>query len=224
MTKKRLRAARVLGLAVLLVLVLLPLKVPQDLDTEVLIVEDPLLLHANQLTLLWYAFSLRYALFSAFTLFPLTKQAPNPSNVLGVFGLSIRTRETDLEDEFSRHGRVEKVTIVYDQRVCRLFPSVSSLSKHNQQSERSRGFGFIRMATVDDAARCVQELNGIVRHFLLFPLAFLKSQTGAQWPPHPCRLFCNRQAPRPYSRRVHGSSSGRLQGLLFWRRWRRRRS
>ncbi|KZT43053.1 RNA-binding domain-containing protein [Sistotremastrum suecicum HHB10207 ss-3] len=78
---------------------------------------------------------------------PLSKQAPNPSNVLGVFGLSIRTREQDLEDEFSRHGRVEKVTIVYDQRAL--------------QSERSRGFGFIRMATVDDAARCVTELNGI---------------------------------------------------------------
>lgn len=40
-----------------------------------------------------------------------------PSAVLGVFGLSIRTREQDLDDEFSRFGRVEKVTIVYDQRV-----------------------------------------------------------------------------------------------------------
>lgn len=46
-----------------------------------------------------------------------SKQQPNPSNVLGVFGLSIRTQERDLEDEFSRYGRVEKVTIVYDQRV-----------------------------------------------------------------------------------------------------------
>lgn len=47
----------------------------------------------------------------------LAKQAPNPSNVLGVFGLSIRTTERDLDDEFSRFGRVEKVVIVYDQRV-----------------------------------------------------------------------------------------------------------
>ena len=44
-------------------------------------------------------------------------QNPNPTNVLGVFGLSIRTTESDLDDEFSRHGRVEQVTIVYDQRV-----------------------------------------------------------------------------------------------------------
>jgi hypothetical protein len=45
------------------------------------------------------------------------KKAPNPSQVLGVFGLSIRTQERDLDEEFSRFGRVEKVTIVYDQRV-----------------------------------------------------------------------------------------------------------
>jgi len=31
--------------------------------------------------------------------------------------LSIRTRERDLEDEFNRCGEVEKVVIVYDQRV-----------------------------------------------------------------------------------------------------------
>ncbi|KAG7096609.1 hypothetical protein E1B28_004026 [Marasmius oreades] len=70
--------------------------------------------------------------------------APNPSSVLGVFGLSIRTQERDLDDEFSRFGHVEKVTIVYDQR-----------------SDRSRGFGFIRMSTVEEATRCIQELNGI---------------------------------------------------------------
>ncbi|KAG6849950.1 hypothetical protein H0H93_003322 [Arthromyces matolae] len=71
-------------------------------------------------------------------------QAPNPSNVLGVFGLSIRTQERDLDEEFSRFGRVEKVTIVYDQR-----------------SDRSRGFGFIKMSTVEEASRCITELNGV---------------------------------------------------------------
>lgn len=43
--------------------------------------------------------------------------------VLGVFGLSIRTRERDLEDEFARFGDVEKVVIVYDQRVSSCLPS-----------------------------------------------------------------------------------------------------
>ncbi|KAI0786476.1 hypothetical protein C8Q75DRAFT_808454 [Abortiporus biennis] len=75
---------------------------------------------------------------------PIAKQAPNPSNVLGVFGLSIRTTERDLDEEFSRFGRVEKVVIVYDQR-----------------SDRSRGFGFISMSTVEEAARCIEKLNGI---------------------------------------------------------------
>lgn len=49
-----------------------------------------------------------------------TPQAPNPSNVLGVFGLSIRTVERQLEEEFSRYGHVDKVTIVYDARVSGL--------------------------------------------------------------------------------------------------------
>ncbi|KAI0775468.1 hypothetical protein BC629DRAFT_1595096 [Irpex lacteus] len=71
--------------------------------------------------------------------------APNPTNVLGVFGLSIRTVERDLDEEFSRFGRVEKVVIVYDQR----------------QSDRSRGFGFITMSTVEEATRCIKELNGV---------------------------------------------------------------
>ncbi|KDR74388.1 hypothetical protein GALMADRAFT_141433 [Galerina marginata CBS 339.88] len=74
----------------------------------------------------------------------LSKQQPNPTAVLGVFGLSIRTQERDLEDEFNRYGRVEKVTIVYDQR-----------------SDRSRGFGFIRMSTVEEATKCIEVLNGI---------------------------------------------------------------
>ncbi|GAA6042447.1 hypothetical protein JCM8097_008457 [Rhodosporidiobolus ruineniae] len=73
--------------------------------------------------------------------------AAEPSNVLGVFGLSIRTQERDLDDEFSRSGRVEKVVIVYDQR-----------------SGRSRGFGFITMASVEDAERAIADLNGIDLH------------------------------------------------------------
>lgn len=70
-----------------------------------------------------------------------------PTNVLGVFGLSVRTRERDLEDEFARYGEVEKVVIVYDQR-----------------TDRSRGFGFITMRTVEDAQLCVEKLNGLLLH------------------------------------------------------------
>ena len=57
---------------------------------------------------------------------PSSRRAPTapsaePNPVLGVFGLSIRTREQDLEDEFGRYGDVEKVVIVYDQRVSRIY-------------------------------------------------------------------------------------------------------
>lgn len=46
------------------------------------------------------------------------EKAP-PSQVLGVFGLSVQTRETDLDFEFSKYGEVESVNIVYDQRVSK---------------------------------------------------------------------------------------------------------
>lgn len=49
--------------------------------------------------------------------------------MLGVFGLSIRTTERDLDEEFSRFGHVEKVTIVYDQRV-RFNPIPSNLTSY----------------------------------------------------------------------------------------------
>ncbi|KAI5453666.1 hypothetical protein NCC49_005488 [Naganishia albida] len=70
------------------------------------------------------------------------EKAP-PSEVVGVFGLSVQTRESDLDYEFSRFGTVESVNIVYDQR-----------------TERSRGFGFIRMSTIEEAQKCIDNLNG----------------------------------------------------------------
>lgn len=45
------------------------------------------------------------------------QEEPEVSNILGVFGLSLRTREADLEDVFHEFGTIEKVTIVYDHRV-----------------------------------------------------------------------------------------------------------
>lgn len=43
------------------------------------------------------------------------------SNILGVFGLSLRTREIDLEEVFREFGTIEKVTIVYDHRVSCIY-------------------------------------------------------------------------------------------------------
>ena len=64
-----------------------------------------------------------------------------------MFGLSIRTTERDLEDEFARVGDVDKVVIVYDAR-----------------TGRSRGFGFITMRDVETASRAIEQMNGVELH------------------------------------------------------------
>ncbi|OAD70634.1 hypothetical protein PHYBLDRAFT_95526, partial [Phycomyces blakesleeanus NRRL 1555(-)] len=66
------------------------------------------------------------------------------SNILGVFGLSLRTNERNLEEVFERFGKLKKVTVVYDHR-----------------SNRSRGFGFITFGSVDEAERARDETNGL---------------------------------------------------------------
>ncbi|KAI7871350.1 hypothetical protein BDF14DRAFT_1766048 [Spinellus fusiger] len=73
-----------------------------------------------------------------------TRDAPEKSNILGVFGLSLRTRERNLEEVFEKYGNLEKVTVVYDHR-----------------SNRSRGFGFITFGTVEEAERARDETNGL---------------------------------------------------------------
>ncbi|WFC97638.1 hypothetical protein MYAM1_000357 [Malassezia yamatoensis] len=78
---------------------------------------------------------------------PASRPAPQPSNIVGAFGLSIRTTERDLEDEFQRVGPVEKVVIVYDAR-----------------TGRSRGFGFVTMQDVDSASEAVKQLNDVELH------------------------------------------------------------
>ncbi|KAG1298943.1 hypothetical protein G6F66_001256 [Rhizopus arrhizus] len=72
-----------------------------------------------------------------------TREEPEASNILGVFGLSLRTREGDLEDVFRQFGSIEKVTIVYDHR-----------------SNKSRGFGFVYFKDQTDATRARDAMNG----------------------------------------------------------------
>ncbi len=45
------------------------------------------------------------------------QENPKPCNVLGVFGLSLRTSERDLDEIFGKYGKVEKVAVVYDSYV-----------------------------------------------------------------------------------------------------------
>uniref|UniRef100_A0A6B2G7Y7 Transformer-2 protein homolog alpha (Trinotate prediction) n=1 Tax=Myxobolus squamalis TaxID=59785 RepID=A0A6B2G7Y7_MYXSQ len=59
---------------------------------------------------------------------------PKPCKCLGVFGLSLYTKERDLKDMFRKCGSIEECTIVYDRR-----------------TGRSRGFGFVRFKYQEDA-------------------------------------------------------------------------
>lgn len=106
-------------------------------------------------------------------------QVPQPSNVLGVFGLSIRTQDRDLHDYFGANGRrVEKALVVYDQRVRASFSAGLDLAHQSWltslcllQSGRSRGFGFVTMGSVEEAEAAIAELNGIVSVSLSLSLA-----------------------------------------------------
>uniref|UniRef100_A0A8C5QNY2 RRM domain-containing protein n=1 Tax=Leptobrachium leishanense TaxID=445787 RepID=A0A8C5QNY2_9ANUR len=69
---------------------------------------------------------------------------PDPNCCLGVFGLSLYTKERDLREVFSKYGPIADVSIVYD-----------------QQSRRSRGFSFVYFENVDDAKEAKERANGM---------------------------------------------------------------
>ncbi|XP_048139798.1 serine/arginine-rich splicing factor SR45a isoform X2 [Rhodamnia argentea] len=66
----------------------------------------------------------------------------NPGNALYVTGLSTRVTERELEDHFSKEGKVASCFLVVEPR-----------------TRISRGFAFVTMDTVEDANRCVKYLN-----------------------------------------------------------------
>jgi transformer-2 protein len=69
---------------------------------------------------------------------------PNPTDVVGVFGLSLYTSEKDLKEIFGRYGELKHVNIVYD-----------------HLTGRSRGFGFVYFEDTDDAADAKEQCNGL---------------------------------------------------------------
>jgi cold-inducible RNA-binding protein len=62
---------------------------------------------------------------------------------LYVGNLSYNTQEDDLREAFSKIGEVVSATLITD-----------------QASGRSKGFGFVEMATDEDAAKAISTLNG----------------------------------------------------------------
>ena len=62
---------------------------------------------------------------------------------LYVGGLSYNTSEATLRDTFAAIGTVESATIIMD-----------------KMTNRSKGFGFVEMATDEDAQKAIAEMNG----------------------------------------------------------------
>ena len=69
------------------------------------------------------------------------------SNKLFVGNLSFDTTENDLQDTFAAHGSVLQVDIPQD-----------------RMTNKPRGFGFVTMATKEEADAAVTALNGVDLH------------------------------------------------------------
>ena len=65
------------------------------------------------------------------------------SNKLYVGNLSFRVTSEDLQDYFASAGTVESANVVFD-----------------RETGRSRGFGFVEMASEDDANNAIAQFNG----------------------------------------------------------------
>lgn len=65
------------------------------------------------------------------------------SNNLYVGNLTFNTSTADLESMFGAYGQVKSAQVITD-----------------RDSGRSRGFGFVEMATSDSARAAIQALNG----------------------------------------------------------------
>uniref|UniRef100_A0AAF5HYR0 RRM domain-containing protein n=2 Tax=Strongyloides stercoralis TaxID=6248 RepID=A0AAF5HYR0_STRER len=71
------------------------------------------------------------------------REPAEPSRCIGVFGMSTRTKDEDLESVFSKFGAIEKVTVVKD-----------------SPTGCSRGYGFIYFKDIEDAIKAKNEMNG----------------------------------------------------------------
>jgi RNA recognition motif-containing protein len=76
-------------------------------------------------------------------IFPYREKENIMSNKLYVGNLSFNTSNQDLIDLFSAAGTVTSANVVED-----------------RETGRSRGFGFVEMASSDDAQAAISELNG----------------------------------------------------------------
>lgn len=74
---------------------------------------------------------------------PAFSKAPTKSPRLYIGNLSYEVTETDIEELFKGFGRVKSTEIIY-----------------NPRTHKSKGYGFVEMFEMEDAARCVDVLHG----------------------------------------------------------------
>lgn len=71
-------------------------------------------------------------------------ESPPENECLGVFNLNPDTTDRQVDDLFSRHGRLRDVTLIYD-----------------RMNGRSRGFGFVTFERLSDAREARNRCNGV---------------------------------------------------------------
>ena len=118
------------------------------------------------------------------------RENPNVSKCLGVFGLNFTTTETDLDREFRRYGKIEKVQVVLD-----------------GPTKRSRGFAFIYFESTEDAEKARDAMNGTEISGFKIRVDF--SITNHAHRPTPGVYFHHGKATRPGFRLREGRRGGR---------------
>ncbi|GAA5838982.1 hypothetical protein JCM11251_007845 [Rhodosporidiobolus azoricus] len=120
----------------------------------------------------------------------------NPGNNLHVSGLSTRVEERDLEDAFSKHGRIQKCQVMRD-----------------PHTKESRGFAFVTMETAEEAEACISNLNAVELMGRTMNVAIARrgrarTPTPGQYHGPPKRYEGGYPGDRPYEPRGYSSRGG----------------
>lgn len=117
----------------------------------------------------------------------------NPGNNLHVSGLSHRVDNRELEAAFSKIGRVNKASIMYD-----------------PHTRESRGFGFVTMESVEEADAAVAALHGT--ELMGKTMNVERARRGRARTPTPGRYYGppkRHDTDRPYDPRPYDSRYSR---------------
>jgi RNA recognition motif-containing protein len=119
---------------------------------------------------------------------------------LFVGGLSFTTSSEGLRDAFARHGTVQSAIVMTD-----------------RETQRSRGFGFVEMATQEDADRAISGLNGAALdgRTIRVDKATPRGTPPPPRPTRPSRPAGGPGGPRPWtpSGPPAGAGGGRFQTM-----------